>query len=237
MVLGAMTALGLPPLSQLWATVLALSLLLVMETRHPARKFAQSLLRGLAFGFGYFCVALHWIGYAFLVDAATYLWMMPFAVGGLALFMAIYWGLGFLLTEWLVHKGFIRWITLACVLSLMEMLRGHLLTGFPWAAPGLMADASLEILQAASLVGMPGLTLLILLWAMAPAALWLMPSQRMLAVIVLLSSPPRGGGVSCAVLKRSHPTFPAPSCDLSNPTSRKATSGAKRMQRPPSKPC
>ncbi len=41
---------------------------------------------------GYFGVAFHWIGFAFLVDAETYLWMMPFMVGGLAGGMAIYWG-------------------------------------------------------------------------------------------------------------------------------------------------
>ena len=53
----------------------------------------QSFLLGWCFGFGYFIVAFHWIGFAFLVDAEDYLWMMPFAVGGLAAAMAVYWGL------------------------------------------------------------------------------------------------------------------------------------------------
>ncbi len=57
----------------------------------------QSFLLGWSFGFGYFIVAFHWIGFAFLVDAEDYLWMMPFAVGGLAAAMAVYWGLATLL--------------------------------------------------------------------------------------------------------------------------------------------
>ena len=56
----------------------------------------QSFFLGWCFGLGYFIVALHWIGLAFLVDAEAYLWMMPFAVGGLAAAMAVYWGLAFL---------------------------------------------------------------------------------------------------------------------------------------------
>jgi apolipoprotein N-acyltransferase len=187
--LGALLALGLPPLAWLWLVVIALSALLLITSRTSSLPLGQAFLRGWAFGFGYFCVALHWIGYAFLVDATTYLWMMPFAVGGLALFLASYWGLGFLVTEWLVRRGFMRWVTLACMLSLMEMLRGYLLTGFPWAAPGLMADASLPVLQVASLVGMPGLTVLVLLWGMAPAAMWLKGSGRLFGALVLLSLP------------------------------------------------
>ena len=57
----------------------------------------QSFFLGWCFGFGYFIVTLHWIGFAFFVDAEDYLWMMPFAVGGLAAAMAIYWGLAFAL--------------------------------------------------------------------------------------------------------------------------------------------
>ena len=61
------------------------------------RRFKlQSFFLGWCFGFGYFIVAFHWIGFAFLVDAENYLWMMPFAVGGLAGAMAIIGALPFL---------------------------------------------------------------------------------------------------------------------------------------------
>jgi apolipoprotein N-acyltransferase len=191
--LGAIAALGLPPLDAVWITVPALSLVLVLETRVPRARLWRPLVDGFLFGFGYFCVALHWISYAFLVDAATYLWMMPFAVGGLSLLMAAYWGLGFWLAEIFARRGFARWVTLAATLSLFEMLRGYLFTGFPWAAPGLMADASLPLLQLASLIGMPGLTALVLLWGFAPAAFWLsrkgLVIDRVLPMLLLASLP------------------------------------------------
>jgi hypothetical protein len=60
---------------------------------------------GWLFGLGYFAVAFHWIGFAFLVDAATYLWMMPFMLGALAGGMAIYWGLAAMLAKRLGGSG------------------------------------------------------------------------------------------------------------------------------------
>jgi apolipoprotein N-acyltransferase len=161
-VLGAVFALALPPLG-LWPVVfIALPLFLAaLDDRKP-------FFKGWLFGFGYFCVALHWIGFAFLVDAKTYLWMMPFAVGGLAAFVSLYWGLAAKLTQ-LSAKQFNlpSWIIFPCLLALCELLRGRLFTGFAWAAPGLIADGMGGVLQVSSLIGMTGLTLVILLWGAA----------------------------------------------------------------------
>jgi apolipoprotein N-acyltransferase len=161
-VLGAILALALPPLG-LWPVIfVALPMFLISLDR------GRPFLTGWLFGFGYFCVALHWIGFAFLVDATTYLWMMPFAVGGLAAFLALYWGLAAKLTQLSANQfGLPSWIMFPCLLALCELLRGRLFTGFAWAAPGLIADGMGGVLQGASLIGMTGLTLLILLWGSA----------------------------------------------------------------------
>ncbi|MFX8410488.1 hypothetical protein ABTL60_19665, partial [Acinetobacter baumannii] len=36
-------------------------------------------MSGWWFGFGYFVAGLYWVGYAFLVDAQTFAWLLPFA--------------------------------------------------------------------------------------------------------------------------------------------------------------
>ncbi|MBC8037847.1 MAG: apolipoprotein N-acyltransferase [Rhizobiales bacterium] len=166
--LGAAAALAMPPIG-LWPVLfLAVpALLLLLEGLKP-RSLAQSFLTGWLFGLGYFLPALHWIGYAFLVDAATYLWMMPFAVLGLAAAMAIYWGLAALVVNALALRGLRLVLGFAAVLAIAEWLRGHLFTGFPWAAPGLAVDGMGAVAQLASLAGMTGLTLLIVLWAGLP---------------------------------------------------------------------
>ena len=166
-------ALALPPISQVWLAVVGLSGMVLLDSVQPPKSRFQSFGGGFVFGFGYFSFALHWIGFAFLVDAKADLWMMPFAVGGLAAFFAMYWGVAFMAVDRLVARGFQHWLVLPLMLGLIEGLRGYLFTGFPWAVPGLMADGMGGVLQFASVVGMSGLTLFVLLWCVLPAALFL----------------------------------------------------------------
>jgi apolipoprotein N-acyltransferase len=167
--LGLVAALAMPPLNAWPSLFLAVPFFLIgLSGKSSARG---SFWHGWFFGFGYFCLALHWIGYAFLVDASTYLWMMPFAVGGLAAFLAIYWGLAAGIAQACERRwNMPLFFTFPAFLAMGELLRGRLLTGFPWAAPGLAADGMGGVLQVASLVGMEGLTLLLLLWTASPFA-------------------------------------------------------------------
>lgn len=165
---GAVSALGLPPLDLWPLAFLGFSLVLVILDTAKLRTWRSGFGTGWLFGLGYFAVAFHWIGFAFLVDAATYLWMMPFMLGALAGGMALYWGLAALAAKRLGGSGLRLVLVFAAAIGIAEWLRGHLFTGFPWAAPGLMADGMGGLAQAASLIGMTGLTVLIVLWASLP---------------------------------------------------------------------
>src|SRR5215208_4498273 len=87
---------------------------------------------GWWFGFGYFLAGLYWVGIAFLVDAKTFGWLLPFAVIGLPAGLAILTAFGTALAGLLWTRGAARVIALAAALTIAEWLRGHLLTGFPW---------------------------------------------------------------------------------------------------------
>ncbi len=167
---GAVAALALPPLGLWPALFVSFPVFLVMLEGSTGWRCALAL--GWSFGFGYFVVAFHWIGFAFLVDAKTYLWMMPFAVGGLAASMAIYWGLAAMAAQRLGFRGLRLTLAFAAFLAIAEWLRGHLFTGFPWAVPGLAADGMGAVAQAAAMIGMTGLTLLVVAWAGAGAVLF-----------------------------------------------------------------
>mgnify|MGYP003563662148 CR=1 FL=1 len=85
MVLGAVAALAMPPLNFWPLLFVSIPAFLMMLEALEKASYRAAFGLGWALGFGYFVVAFHWIGFAFLVDAETYLWMMPFAVGALAL--------------------------------------------------------------------------------------------------------------------------------------------------------
>lgn len=182
--LGALSGLAMPPYDAWWIFGFTFpAVLFLIEKTGLYRAF----FLGWIFGLGYFLVALHWIGNAFFVNASTDLWMMPFAVGGLAAFLATYWGLAAGLTRYFHGKGFEPFLLAPVFFTAMEYLRGHLLSGFAWAAPGLAVDGMGSVSQVAYLVGMEGLTFLILLWA---AALFgLLRGQRLLPLMVLALLP------------------------------------------------
>ncbi len=126
---------------------------------------------GWVFGFGFFLNGLWWVGEAFLVDAKTYAWVMPFAVVLLPGYLAIYTGLATAAARFVWSRGPSRVCTLAIALTVAEYARGHLFTGFPWNDFGYALAANTVLMQAASVVGLTGLTLPAILIFAAPASL------------------------------------------------------------------
>ena len=186
LIAGIAAALSMPPLD-LWPLLfIAFPAVLFMLEGIERKLQLQSFFLGWCFGFGYFIVTLHWIGFAFFVDADAYLWMMPFAVGGLAAAMAFYWGLACLCVTLSRRKGLPAALVFAVSLAAFEWLRGVLFTGFPWAAPGLASDGMGAVAQTASLWGMPALTLLIVLWAVTWRFVLDVHSTRLHRVAALL---------------------------------------------------
>lgn len=139
------------------------------------RSLARSLLAaadaGWWLGFGYFVAGLWWLGSAFLAEADRFAWALPFGVLGLPAYLALYTGFGFALARLMWTTGPLRILVLATCLTGAEWLRGLLLTGFPWNEFGMALGGNLVLGQAASVVGLHGLTLLAVAMAAAPATL------------------------------------------------------------------
>jgi apolipoprotein N-acyltransferase len=108
---------------------------------------------GWIFGFGYFVGAINWILEPFLIDASSHAWMAPFALALMAGGLAVFWGVGAKLGQLLGDKTY----SLAFGLGIAELVRGYILTGFPWALAGYVWMDT-PVAQLASLVGVYGLT-------------------------------------------------------------------------------
>jgi apolipoprotein N-acyltransferase len=176
-VAGAIAAASAPPFFLLPALFLTLPIwvwaLDGAEHRRGWRRLVGPAFQiGFGFGLGYFTVALHWLGAAFLQEGGFFLVLMPFAIVGLAAILSIFWGLGSALAHLCWSGGAFRIVTLASFLALAEWGRGHLFTGFPFDLLGYALTANDEMLQLASVVGSYGLTFIAALIAMTPALIW-----------------------------------------------------------------
>jgi apolipoprotein N-acyltransferase len=126
---------------------------------------------GWWFGFGYFLAGFYWIGAAFLVDAKTFAWLLPFAVTLLPAGMAVYPGVGFVVARSLWTPDPFRILTFAAALASAEWLRGHMFTGFPWNAFGYALTAPLPLAESVAVFGIWGLTFIAVAVFAAPAVL------------------------------------------------------------------
>lgn len=134
----------------------------------------QVALTGWWFGFGYHLIGLYWIGFAFLVEADVFAWMLPFAVtlmpAGLAFFNA--GALAIAGRAGLLEGAPLRQAAgLAIALGASDWLRGHILTGFPWNLLGYALTWPLLLMQSAGLVGIYGLSVLAVFIFAAPGLL------------------------------------------------------------------
>lgn len=176
---------------------------------------------GWAFGVGYFAVGLYWVTEAFLVDIQRWgALALPALFGlsaGLALFPAVAAGVyvrvrdraGIGLGAGTVG-GWRRVLLFAVVWVAVEWLRGHVLTGFPWNLSGMAWLTILPVAQAASVVGVYGLSLVAVAVAAMPAVLAApgpvsRPRGAAVAMAVAVAVPLAIGGAGGLRLA-SHPT-------------------------------
>ena len=195
---GAASTLALPP-TNIWPVPFVTFPVLVWLLDGAAGTRLGGVLAaasaGWWFGFGYFLAGLYWLGHAFLVDAKTFGWLLPFAVTALPAAMAIYTALGMALARAIWTRGATRILALAVALTLTEWLRGHLFSGFPWNTYGYALISPLWLAQGAALIGIWGLTFLAVAIYASPAALadartdttrpWVAPALSGVVIAVL----------------------------------------------------
>ena len=171
---GAVSALAMAPFNAWPILFVTFPVLVWLVDGAAAGRWSGAVAAagvGWCFGFGYFLAGLYWVGYAFLVDAKTFGWLLPFAVGGLPAYLALYTALGLAAARLFWVRGAERVLALAAMLTVAEWLRGHLLSGFPWNTFGYALSQPLALAQSVSLIGVWGLTFLGIAIFAAPAVL------------------------------------------------------------------
>ena len=168
--LGLLSALAMPPVDAWWVLLITMPIVLAGFATELQSRWTRVFSLGWCFGFGYFVAALHWIAFAFFVNAGD-VWMMPLALGALAGGIALFWACSSVLAMGLTKRHMPLFLAWPLCMALFEWLRGNILTGFPWAVLGQAADGMGGVEQLASWIGMTGLTAMIWAWATAPYAI------------------------------------------------------------------
>lgn len=149
------------------------------------KRLTPAFAIGWWFGFGYFSAGLWWVGGAFLVEADSFAWALPFAMFGLPALLACFYGLATALARLVWSDDIGRIAALAFGFALAEWLRGFIFTGFPWNAIGYAAMPVPLLMQSASVVGLAGMNALAVLVFAMPALL-AAPRHRRVGLVLAL---------------------------------------------------
>jgi len=134
---------------------------LIVLAETPRRAFRT----GLYIGFGYFIGNVFWIGSAFIARGPEFIPAMPPMIFVLGLYLALYWALAGWAFKRFKPDARYPYMSLAGLFFIAEFARGHVLGGFPWNLPGYVIEAGNPMSQSASLFGIYGLSLFILILA------------------------------------------------------------------------
>lgn len=152
---GALAALAHPPFGIL-PGLLGYPLLMILSERSATTR--GGFWMGWLAGFAYFFISCWWVAEAFFVNPAQ-VWMAPFAASLLPAGLGLFWGAATALYRRFAPAGVGRVLVFAALFCLLEWLRGHVLTGFPWNPAGASWKAGSAGSQFASVVGVYGLSL------------------------------------------------------------------------------
>lgn len=155
---GVLLNLALPPYYVLFFIPISLIVLLdiILKSKNQIAAFSC----GMIFAFGHFLIGLYWIFAALLVDANLY-GMIPFILPALVIYVLPY---GFLSWVCFLSKNkspIITIILFAIFWVLAELWRSYLLMPLPWNLLGYSFGFSNYLSQIASVVGIYGLSFLV----------------------------------------------------------------------------
>lgn len=164
---GVLMTFSLPPVGGFYILLLCVPGLIWLAGSAPSKK--EAFITGWSFGAGYFITGLYWISVALFVDIASFWWALPLSVVAGPAALALFYGLIPLLAwRYKAHETAYTLMTVVAW-ALVEWMRGHIFTGFPWNLPGYTWHTLLPLMQANAAIGIYGLTLLTLLWSIMPA--------------------------------------------------------------------
>ena len=204
---GAFAALGFAPLHVWPATLAALAILYirVREVSRWDRPGRSAFGTGLLFGLGWFSASCFWIASAFIERGPEFLILIPPLVGGLAVLLSLFWGAAAGVSARLMRER-ASWagpVVFTASFTLAELARGHVLSGFPWNMAGYAFAPGGALSQSASLFGIYGLTMVVLLvaalagqavlmreWRSGAASAVLLASLFAFGAVRLASAPP-----------------------------------------------
>lgn len=199
-VMGLASALAFAPYYCLPLLVVGFTCLvwLMDSAASHKKKRLVGFFTGFWFAYGYILLSIYWMTLSFMVHAQDTGQLIFLGVAGalgvlgLTAYLVFYVSVASLFASWFWRPGWSRVLLLAGLWTIGEYFRGHMLTGLPWNLPGQALAGKAVLSQLSAYVGPYGLSLILLILAMLPAAVMPADTGRMALTLRAVSLKPLG---------------------------------------------
>ena len=163
---GGLLTLAFAPFHFIFAALISFLFLIYLIEFVAQRSFLQRLFFGFFYGLGHFATSLYWIAYSLSFEPEKFAWLIPFSVTLIPSLMAFFIGLFTVWISYFIKSGISRsrvCFVFASSWVLIEFCRSHAIFPFPWNLLGYTGFFSIYFVQIASVIGVYGLSFLIVL--------------------------------------------------------------------------
>ncbi|MGQ0836837.1 MAG: apolipoprotein N-acyltransferase [Gammaproteobacteria bacterium] len=184
---GALLACAFEPLGW-WPLAILCPAALIWLWQDAAPREAARL--GFAFSAGTFAAGTYWLYISIHVFGQAPIWLAFIIMAALVAIMGLYYAaLGYVVARWLPRTGALRWLVgIPAAWLLLEWFRGWFLSGFSWLSLG-YSQTDTWLAGFAPIVGVYGISALLLLGAGALVTLVLGGARDRTAAAVVLIAP------------------------------------------------
>ncbi len=137
---------------------------------------------GFFFGFGFFLFSIYWISYS-LTFEDSFKFLIPISVILIPAFLASFFGIIFFLIGPFLRNNIGSILIFSVSLSLIDYLRGNILTGFPWNIWVYSFSWFTEGIQLVNFFGLYGLNLISITIFCLPAAFFFKKTNKILVLL------------------------------------------------------
>ncbi len=182
--LGTISAFSLPPYNYFIINFITFTLFFIFlfNKKKKTNKNKSFFKYGWCFGFGYFLSSLYWISISLTFDQSFKL-LIPLAIILVPAFLAIFYGLITYLFSILYSKKVISsFLIFSILFGIIELIRGYILTGFPWNLIAFSFYENKNFIQILSIIGTYSFNLICISLFTSPALFILRNSRKEIVV-------------------------------------------------------
>ena len=178
--LGAISAFSLPPYNFFIINFITFTLFFIFIFNEKKKMFNNKYFfkHGWCFGFGYFLSGLYWISIALTFDE-EFKFLIPLAIFLVPAFLGIFYGLiTFLFAAFYSRKVINSFFIFSILFGTIELIRGYILTGFPWNLISFSFSENTNFIQILSIIGTYSFNLICISLFTCPALFLLRKSKK-----------------------------------------------------------